>query len=84
MQILVSTLPPYPTGYSALHHGAAWGRLGCLHVLASSGADHRLLTRHKENPRDIAERYGKTACVEYLDCVGTQDSPLPYLSPVEH
>ena len=70
MQISMHCRPP-TTGYSALHHGAAWGRLGCLRVLASSGADHSLLTRHKENPRDIAERYGKTACVEYLDCVGT-------------
>ena len=64
----------HTVGYSALHHGAAWGRVGCLRALVASGANHHLSTRHKETPRDLAERYSKTTCVEYLDCVGTQDT----------
>lgn len=57
-------------GYTALHHSAAWGHLKCLKALVSLGANHLHTTRHKETARDIAMRYKKVDCAEFLDAVG--------------
>lgn len=49
-----------------MHHSAAWGQVDCLQVLAERGADSKNLTRYKETPKDMAERYGHQECVNYL------------------
>ena len=58
------------TGYTALHLCASWGRLDCLKTMVSLGADNRLQTVHGETARDMADRYGKMECAEFLSCVG--------------
>ena len=57
-------------GYTALHLCVAWGYLECAEVLVSLGADPQLKTRHGESAIDLALRYNRTDCANYLNCVG--------------
>ena len=57
-------------GYCALHHAAAWGRLGILKVLVEAVADLQLKNISGERAREIALRYSKTECVDFLDWAG--------------
>lgn len=54
-------------GYCAMHHAAAWGRLGVLKVLVEAQADLQQKNIHGERPRETALRYNKTECVDFLD-----------------
>jgi len=58
------------SGYTALHQAAAWGKIDCLKELVNNGADLQLHTSNKERAREIALRYNKTECVDYLDWAG--------------
>ena len=64
------TLLLLPIGYTAMHYSAAWGQLTCLQLLGSKGADCFAITRHKETPKAIAQRYGHLECVQFLDNLG--------------
>lgn len=57
-------------GYTALHYAAAWGRIQCLKTLVELAADQQMRTAHGERAREIAERYGQTECVDFLDWAG--------------
>lgn len=58
------------SGYRALHHAAAWGRVECLKVLVEGGANLHHKTTYDETARDIALRYKQTECVDFLDWAG--------------
>lgn len=59
------------SGYSPLHLCAIWDRLECLKILVNEGgADYQSKTRHDENVKDLALRYGNTNCVEFIECTG--------------
>ena len=58
------------SGYSSLHHAAAWGKIDCLKILVDGGADLQLKTKDNERARETALRYGQTECVDYLDWAG--------------
>ena len=57
-------------GYTALHHTAVWGRLECLQLLLEKGACTSSRTRHQEDARGVAQRYGHLDCVHLIDCHG--------------
>ncbi|VDI77963.1 Hypothetical predicted protein [Mytilus galloprovincialis] len=54
-------------GYCAMHHAAAWGKLGVLKVLVEALSDLQQKNIHGERPRETALRYNKTECVDFLD-----------------
>ncbi|KAK3088369.1 hypothetical protein FSP39_018326 [Pinctada imbricata] len=54
-------------GYCALHHAAAWGRIGVLKVLVEAIADLQIKNVNGERARETALRYNKTECVDFLD-----------------
>lgn len=69
--ILISRLISYwITGYTALHRAASWGHPDCLKVMVLNGADLQIYNTHGERAREIAARYHKDSCVEYLDRAG--------------
>lgn len=57
-------------GYCAMHHAAAWGKLGVLKVLVEALSDLQQKNIHGERPRETALRYNKTECVDFLDWAG--------------
>ena len=61
----------YFTGYTALHHAAAWGKVSLLKVLVDALSDLQLKTAHGEKARETALRYNQTECVDFLDWAGT-------------
>nr|XP_060630367.1 ankyrin repeat domain-containing protein 45 isoform X1 [Anolis sagrei ordinatus] len=54
-------------GYTLLHCAAAWGQLETLKTLIDLEADIYATTFRGEKARDIAYRYEKMECVEFLD-----------------
>ncbi|XP_067846901.1 ankyrin repeat domain-containing protein 45 [Heptranchias perlo] len=54
-------------GYTPLHCGAAWGKLDSLKTLVELGASVQESSFRNEKARDIANRYSKTDCTEFLD-----------------
>lgn len=54
-------------GYCAMHHAAAWGKVGVLKVLVEAQADLQQRNTHGERPRETALRYNQTECVDFLD-----------------
>ena len=48
----------------------AWNHLECSKVLVSLGADPQLRTRHGETVIELALRYNRTECSDFLNCVG--------------
>ena len=58
------------SGYTALHMCVAWGYLDCTKSLISLGADPQLRTRHGETVIELALRYKRTECANFLDTVG--------------
>ncbi|XP_044530822.1 ankyrin repeat domain-containing protein 45 [Gracilinanus agilis] len=59
-------------GYTLLHSAAAWGRLDTLKVLVDLEVDLDVLNFLNETARDIALRYSKMECVDYLDFAAAQ------------
>ena len=71
VKIIVLTLHKISSkGYTALHLCVAWGQMECAEVLVSLGADPQLQTVHGESTIDLAARYNRTECANYLNCVG--------------
>ena len=58
------------TGYCAMHHAAAWGKLGVLKALVEAQSDLQQKNVHGERARETALRYNKTECVDFLDWAG--------------
>uniref|UniRef100_UPI00398F37CE ankyrin repeat domain-containing protein 45 isoform X2 n=1 Tax=Pristiophorus japonicus TaxID=55135 RepID=UPI00398F37CE len=54
-------------GYTPLHCAAAWGKLESLKTLVGLGANIQNINLRAEKARDIANRYSKTECTEFLD-----------------
>ena len=67
---MILTLTHLLLGYSAVHHSAIWGRLDCLQSLLEKGASITAKTRHHEDVRGVAQRYGHLDCVHLIDCHG--------------
>ncbi|GCB67741.1 hypothetical protein scyTo_0005194, partial [Scyliorhinus torazame] len=54
-------------GYTPLHCAAAWGKLESLKTLVDLGANVQETNFRGEKARDIANRYSKRDCIEFLD-----------------
>ncbi len=54
-------------GYTPLHRAAAWNRLDCVRYLVQNDANIHALTKHKEKPKDVAQRYRNNECKWYLE-----------------
>merc|ERR1719367_998032 len=55
-----------PKRYSCLHFAAAWGRLPVLKIHVDNGGDLNQKNSHGERPRETAQRYTKSECVDFL------------------
>ncbi|XP_026867181.2 ankyrin repeat domain-containing protein 45 [Electrophorus electricus] len=53
-------------GYSPLHCSAMWGQLDTLKTLLELGADPQAVTFRSERAIDLARRYSRWDCVDYL------------------
>ncbi|KAG8555818.1 hypothetical protein GDO81_017823 [Engystomops pustulosus] len=53
-------------GYSPLHSAAAWGQVDVIKALVDLGGDILLLNFRGEKPCEIATRYNKTECADFL------------------
>ncbi|CAI9582333.1 unnamed protein product [Staurois parvus] len=53
-------------GYLPLHCAAAWGHLEVLKTLVELGSDIMLLNFRGEKACDVAARYNKTDCADFL------------------
>eukprot|EP00079_Xenopus_tropicalis_P009830 XP_002934185.1 PREDICTED: ankyrin repeat domain-containing protein 45 isoform X2 [Xenopus tropicalis] len=53
-------------GYSPLHCAAAWGQLDMLKTLVEMGADIKACNFCNEKAYEIAIRYNKTECADFL------------------
>ncbi|XP_069497287.1 ankyrin repeat domain-containing protein 45 isoform X2 [Ambystoma mexicanum] len=58
---------PTPRGYLPIHCAAAWAQLDTLKTLVEQGSDIVGMNFRGEKARDVALRYGKMDCVEFLD-----------------
>lgn len=69
-------------GYTLVHFAACWGQLECLKVLVQGGAAMDRCTMHGETPRDIAVRYNKTSCIDYIDWAAAKAQLIAYVASV--
>nr|XP_033771320.1 ankyrin repeat domain-containing protein 45 [Geotrypetes seraphini]XP_033771321.1 ankyrin repeat domain-containing protein 45 [Geotrypetes seraphini]XP_033771322.1 ankyrin repeat domain-containing protein 45 [Geotrypetes seraphini] len=69
-------------GYVPLHYAAAWGHLQAVKTLVELGADIQAVNFLGESARDIALRYAKQDCVEFLDWAEAKLSLQMYISSV--
>ncbi|XP_043076225.1 ankyrin repeat domain-containing protein 45 [Puntigrus tetrazona] len=53
-------------GYSPLHYSAMWGQLDTLKTLLELNADFQAVNFRGEKAVDVAQRYDKLDCAEYL------------------
>jgi len=65
-----------------VHFAACWGQLECLKVLVQGGAIMDKCTMHGETCRDIAVRYNKSHCVEYIDWAAAKAQLIAYVASV--
>ncbi|KAJ1173202.1 hypothetical protein NDU88_005042 [Pleurodeles waltl] len=56
-----------PRGYSPIHCAAAWGQLDTLSTMVELGADIVANNFRGEKARDVALRYRKTDCADFLE-----------------
>lgn len=57
-------------GYSPLHYAALWGQLDTLVTLVELGADIEARNFRGERAKEVASRYSKTDCIDYLSWAG--------------
>ena len=57
-------------GYSPLHCSTLWGQLETVKTLVALGANMQLRNFRGERATDVASRYLKTDCAEYLNWAG--------------
>lgn len=63
-------------GYTGLHLSAAWGHLETLRALVEAGANPALKNCHEECAYDIAVRYGRMQCADYLEAAGVWSTSM--------
>ncbi|XP_069823724.1 ankyrin repeat domain-containing protein 45 isoform X1 [Dendropsophus ebraccatus] len=70
-------------GYSPLHCAAAWGQVDVLKALVESGGDILLQNFRGEKACDIATRYNKTECAEFLKWAEAKLALKSYISLIQ-
>ncbi|XP_043941168.1 ankyrin repeat domain-containing protein 45 [Protopterus annectens] len=70
-------------GYTPLHYAATWGQLDTVRALVELGADIQAYNFLGERPRDIAIRYSKTSCVDYLDWAEAKQALQLYITHIQ-
>ncbi|KAH0618239.1 hypothetical protein JD844_017254, partial [Phrynosoma platyrhinos] len=70
-------------GYTLLHCSAAWGQLETLKTLVELEADIYATTFRGEKARDIACRYEKTECVEFLDWAEAKQNLRNFITQIQ-
>ncbi|XP_062833827.1 ankyrin repeat domain-containing protein 45 isoform X3 [Anolis carolinensis] len=70
-------------GYTLLHCAAAWGQLETLKTLIDLEADIYATTFRGEKARDIACRYEKMECVEFLDWAEAKQNLRNFISQIQ-
>ncbi|XP_030062384.1 ankyrin repeat domain-containing protein 45 [Microcaecilia unicolor] len=74
---------PTTRGYLPIHYAAAWGQLDALRTLVELGADIHAVNFLDEIARDIAFRYAKHDCVEFLDWAEAKHALQTFISSVQ-
>ncbi|XP_068095982.1 ankyrin repeat domain-containing protein 45 [Hyperolius riggenbachi] len=67
-------------GYLPLHCAAAWGQLEVIKTLVDLGGDILLLNFRGEKACDIAARYNKSDCVQFLQWAEARSSLKAYIT----
>ncbi|XP_029474830.1 ankyrin repeat domain-containing protein 45 isoform X3 [Rhinatrema bivittatum] len=70
-------------GYLPIHFAAAWGHLETLHTLVELGADLEGLNFLDERAREIAFRYSKMDCVDFLDWAEAKQALQTYIASIQ-
>ncbi|XP_067109632.1 ankyrin repeat domain-containing protein 45 isoform X2 [Osmerus mordax] len=69
-------------GYSPLHYSTLWGQLETVKTLVALGANMQLKNFRGERAIDVASRYSKTDCAEYLNWAEAKQDLVSYISHV--
>lgn len=72
-----------PRGYSPIHCAAAWAQFDSLTTLVELGADILAINFRGEKARDVALRYGKTDCAEFLDLSEAKQDLKMYITQIQ-
>ncbi|KAG8555815.1 hypothetical protein GDO81_017823 [Engystomops pustulosus] len=70
-------------GYSPLHSAAAWGQVDVIKALVDLGGDILLLNFRGEKPCEIATRYNKTECADFLKWAEARLAFKSYISFIQ-
>ncbi|XP_044156643.1 ankyrin repeat domain-containing protein 45 [Bufo gargarizans] len=70
-------------GYSPLHCAAAWGQVEVLKALVDLGGDILLLNFRGEKACEIATRYNKTECADFLKWAEARLALKSYISFIQ-
>ncbi|XP_067109631.1 ankyrin repeat domain-containing protein 45 isoform X1 [Osmerus mordax] len=68
--------------YSPLHYSTLWGQLETVKTLVALGANMQLKNFRGERAIDVASRYSKTDCAEYLNWAEAKQDLVSYISHV--
>ncbi|XP_036409611.1 ankyrin repeat domain-containing protein 45 [Megalops cyprinoides] len=69
-------------GYSPLHCAAVWGQLDTVKTLVDLGADMHTVNFRGEKAKEVACRYSKTDCAEFLAWAEAKQDLQSYISQV--
>ncbi|XP_046872471.1 uncharacterized protein LOC124464708 isoform X4 [Hypomesus transpacificus] len=69
-------------GYSPLHCSTLWGQLETVKTLVALGANMQLRNFRGERATDVASRYLKTDCAEYLNWAEAKQDLVSYITHV--
>ncbi|XP_062383706.1 ankyrin repeat domain-containing protein 45 isoform X1 [Sardina pilchardus] len=69
-------------GYSPLHYSALWGQLDTLKTLVELGADIQAINFRGERAKEVASRYSKTDCADYLSWAEAKQRLQSYVTMV--
>ncbi|XP_031418864.1 ankyrin repeat domain-containing protein 45 [Clupea harengus] len=69
-------------GYSPLHYSALWGQLDTLKTLVELGADIQATNFRGERAKEVASRYSKMDCADYLSLAEAKQSLQSYITMV--
>ncbi|PAA81394.1 hypothetical protein BOX15_Mlig000887g6, partial [Macrostomum lignano] len=61
-------------GYTAMHLAAAWRNAEALKIIYAQGGDIQRCSRFGERPIEVAQRYGNSECVDFLQWAEARDA----------
>ncbi|XP_048114303.1 ankyrin repeat domain-containing protein 45 isoform X2 [Alosa alosa] len=72
----------FAASYSPLHYSALWGQLDTLKTLVELGADIQAINFRRERAKEVASRYSKMDCADYLSWAEAKQRLQSYITMV--